>query len=87
MTSEQLAETICVCTENHDPGRRIECAYAVAAAEKVTAAGWEPPGRRLDLLRAVLSYVDSHAEADLPLTLLEEIRSETARLTPPGATP
>lgn len=81
----KLAEAICVCTSNHDPDRRIECSYALAAAEKVVAAGWRPhadAGHRYDLLRAVLSYVDTHPDADLPLTLLEAIRT---CVLPPGS--
>lgn len=75
----RLAQNICVCTSNHDPVRRIECAYALAAAEKVAAAGWQPPSTdadyRLRLLRAVVSFVDTNG-ADLPLTLLDSIRAE-----------
>ncbi|NUO57286.1 MAG: hypothetical protein HOV78_11510 [Hamadaea sp.] len=85
-----LSNQICVCTGNHDPERRVECAYAERAAQKVIAAGWRPhvdAGRRYDLLRAVLSYVDTHPEADLPLTLLEAIRRAVAPepcIAPPG---
>lgn len=77
MSVSSLSSQICVCTGNHDPERRVECAYAERAAQKVIAAGWRPhsdAGCQHDLLRAVLSYVDTHPEADLPLTLLEAIR-------------
>lgn len=75
---DHLAEAICICTADHNPEMRIECHYAQRAAEMVAGAGWGPDSlRRLDLLRAVLSYVDTHVETDLPLTLLEEIRRIT----------
>jgi hypothetical protein len=77
-----LAEVICICTGNHDPHGRVECSYAERAAGKVIAAGWRPhadAGYRYDLLRAVLSYVDTHPDADLPLTLLDSIRAEIGR--------
>lgn len=77
-----LSNQICVCTGHHDPERRVECAYAERAAQKVIAAGWRPRSDaecRHDLLRAVLSYVDTHPEADLPLTLLETIRREVGQ--------
>ena len=76
-----LAEAICICTGDHDPARRVECSYAERAAQKVIAAGWRPNAdaeSQHDLLRAVLSYVDTHSEADLPLTLLESIRAEVS---------
>lgn len=84
-----LAEAMCICTVSHAPSRRVECAYAERAADKVIAAGWRPhadAGHLYDLLRAVLAYVDTHPEADLPLTLLESIRAEIkgGRIEPDG---